>query len=149
MPEHRAHVRMMGRRFTQALVFGTNAESSSTATGSITSRQTLACAHDAAYDQLSQKLTAIKTKLADTQSALAATQERMGQLENMVLTLRQQVQQPSTGSAPSMPSHVPPVVPGAADFSVDEISQWFDDNARDAFLDALNQANEAPLPQAQ
>ncbi|CAN1304327.1 hypothetical protein LINPERPRIM_LOCUS26161 [Linum perenne] len=90
------------------------------ATRSITSRQTPTRTHDAAYDQLSQKLTTTETKLVDTQTALVATQERTGQLENMVLTLRQQVQQPSTRSAPSMPSHVPPVVPGAADFGVDE-----------------------------
>ncbi|CAN1318762.1 hypothetical protein LINPERPRIM_LOCUS30940 [Linum perenne] len=57
----------------------------------------------------------------------------MGQLENMVLTLKQQVQQPSTRSTPSKTSHVPPVVPGAPDFSIDELSQWFDDNARDTF----------------
>ncbi|CAN1760980.1 hypothetical protein LINPERHAP1_LOCUS7741, partial [Linum perenne] len=70
----------------------------------------------------------------------------MDQLQEMVLTLKQQVQQPSTGSAPSIPSHVPPVVPDAHDLSVDELSQWFDDNAVDAFLDALAQSNEAPPP---
>ncbi|CAN1319493.1 hypothetical protein LINPERPRIM_LOCUS31250 [Linum perenne] len=64
-------------------VFGTNVESSTTATESITSRQTLARVHDAAFDQLSQKLTATEIKFADTQTVLAATQDRMGQLENM------------------------------------------------------------------
>ncbi|CAN1143671.1 hypothetical protein LINPERHAP2_LOCUS13716, partial [Linum perenne] len=127
----------------------------STATGSITSRQTPARAHDASYDQLSQKLADTETKLANTQTELAATREWMGQLQDMVLTLKQQVQQPSSGSAPSMPSssHVPPVVPAVQprvpDFNVDEFSQWYDENAGDAFLDALDQANEAPPPQGQ
>ncbi|CAN1763211.1 hypothetical protein LINPERHAP1_LOCUS8731 [Linum perenne] len=50
-------------------------------------------------------------------------------------------------------SHVPPIVPAVQprvpDFSVDEFSQWYDENAGDAFLDALDQANEAPPLQSQ
>ncbi|CAN1187132.1 hypothetical protein LINPERHAP2_LOCUS38555 [Linum perenne] len=68
---------MIGRHVTQSQVFGTNAESSTSATDSISSRPTQAHAHDAAYDKLNEELVATRTKLSATKDGLADATRRV------------------------------------------------------------------------
>ncbi|CAN1159651.1 hypothetical protein LINPERPRIM_LOCUS22172, partial [Linum perenne] len=122
-PEHRGHVRMFGRHASKSQVFGTSAESSTSATGSISSRPTPARAHDAAYDKLNRELVDTRSELEATRSELTATQDgladanrRLASLEQMMSQFVSQSQtqpQSASGSAPV----VPPVV-----LNVDDIS---------------------------
>ncbi|CAN1136330.1 hypothetical protein LINPERPRIM_LOCUS21021 [Linum perenne] len=90
---------MFGRHASKSQVFGTNAESSTSATGSISSRATPARAHDSAYEKFNRELVDARSELVATRSELSATQDgladanrRLASLERMMMQFVSQSQ---------------------------------------------------------